>query len=371
LQQLASRLGVLPSGLVMRSDVERVLRRRGVTRASTREVLLVLDALAEEGFGNTVDRTASVEGELRSRAQRAAELVAAEAVTSGRTRLWRRRGAHASVSGRSRMPVMWLALAVGLLASSTRLIAQNISASNPDVPLLVREATAAYEARRYTTAASRFAEALSQRPRDVDLLVNWGAAAWSAGDTVSAVMAWQRAARLAPLAADVQQRLALLPPGARGGIAEVPMVPVYPLLLVATACWVVGAVVLIVAWSRHVVADRGLLRVSVGAALMMVAAALAASAWWGARALDPYGLAVVRRPEAMRVQPAGDANTAGGLATGDIVRLQSIQEQWAGWSTPTGDSVGCLPNGCLYSSPTRRLDSIQDVANRHPALRRC
>lgn len=326
LQQLAARLHVPAGALVVRADVERVLRRRGVTRASTREVLTVLDALAVEGFGDATHRREPGPDDLRAQAARVAELVAAEAVAQGRTRLWRRRGAQHG----SRLGLMLVVLATGLATPAERTVAQGGTTSGPgDVPLLVREASAAYEARRYGAAAERFAEAVSQRPRDVDLLMNWGNAAWSAGDTVSAVIAWQRAARLEPITADVQERLALLPPGARGGIAEVPMVPVYPLMVVATVCWVLGTIVLIVAWSRTAVADRGVLRVSVGAALMLVGAGVAASAWWGTSALDPHGLAVVRRPEAMRVQPAFDANTAGGLATGDIVRLAAVQEQWA------------------------------------------
>ncbi|HEY0929511.1 MAG TPA: SH3 domain-containing protein [Gemmatimonas sp.] len=329
LQQLATRLGVPPNALVVRADVERVLRRRGVTRASTREVLSVLDALAAEGFGDSMHRSSDTGSALRSHAEKAAELVAAEAVANGRVRLWRRRGASGGSTGASRTGLLFLALAVGLGAPVAHLIAQPAPASGTDVALVVREATAAYEARRYGAASERFAEVVAQRPRDVDLLVNWGAAAWSAGDTVSAVIAWQRAARLEPISADVQERLALLPPGARGGIAEVPMVPVYPLFTTASVLWVLGAAVLIVAWSRTTVSDRGLMRVSVGGALMLVAAALAVSGWWGSRALDPQGLAVVRRPEAMRVQPASDANTAGGLATGDIVRLAAVQEQWA------------------------------------------
>jgi hypothetical protein len=329
LQQLATRLNVPVGTLVVRADVERVLRRRGVTRASTKDVLLVLDALAVEGFGDATHRREPGDDELRARAARAVDLVAAEAVSQGRIRLWRRRGARQG----TRFGLFLLALTAALGIPASRAKAQSattqVTQGRGDVPLLVREASAAYEARRFSAAAERFAEAVTQRPRDVDLLMNWGNAAWSAGDTVSAVIAWQRAARLEPITADVQERLALLPPGARGGIAEVPMVPVYPLFMAATLCWVLGATVLVVAWSRTVVADRGVMRVSVGAALMLAAAGMAVSAWWGSRALDPRGLAVVRRPEAMRVQPALDANTAGGLATGDVVRLAAMQEQWA------------------------------------------
>lgn len=345
LRQLAGRLQVPAGALVVRRDVERILRRRGVTRQSTREVLELLDHLAVEGFGpgldrslgqsldQSLDRSASQssspssrssanDSDLRARVERVFKLVDDEAMLSPVSRWLTRRGLRA---------MLLLTTVTASMTSARRGVAQQAvdTGVRVDVPLLVREATAAYEARRYSTAAERFAEAAARRPRDVDLLVNWGTAAWSAGDTVSAVVAWQRAARLEPLAIDVQERLGLLPPGARGGIAEVPMVPVALLVVIATVCWCLGIVVLIVVWTRGSTNDRGIFRTSVGGAAMLVATGLALSAWWGARALDPEGLAVVRRPEAMRVQPASDANTAGGLATGDIVRLAGAHEQWA------------------------------------------
>jgi SH3-like domain-containing protein len=65
-------------------------------------------------------------------------------------------------------------------------------------------------------------------------------------------------------------------------------------------------------------------------ATLLLCAALAAggTAWWGHRALDASGLAVVRRPETLRTAPEYNANTSGGVATGDVVRLASAQEGW-------------------------------------------
>ena len=52
------------------------------------------------------------------------------------------------------------------------------------------------------------------------------------------------------------------------------------------------------------------------------------TAWWGHRALDAGDLAVVRRPETLRAAPGFDANTAGGVSTGDVVRASVSQEGW-------------------------------------------
>jgi hypothetical protein len=49
---LAQRLRVSPQDLVSRHDVERTLRRRGVTRETTAHVVALLDELAQRGFSN-------------------------------------------------------------------------------------------------------------------------------------------------------------------------------------------------------------------------------------------------------------------------------------------------------------------------------
>ena len=183
-----------------------------------------------------------------------------------------------------------LALLTGVLASAgaTRTLAAQqppvvppaaapACAPGVDVSLLVDEGTAAYGAHRYGRSAERFAAAVAACPEDTDLLLNWGTAAWAASDTVSAVIAWQRAARLEPLAVDVQERLALLPAGARGGVAEVPMVPVPALAIVAVCGWCLAWLLFWRAWRR----PRGEGGTVTGMATVMLLASLAAggAAW--------------------------------------------------------------------------------------------
>jgi hypothetical protein len=219
--------------------------------------------------------------------------------------------------------------------------------------LLVGEGTAAYAARRYAAASQRLAAAVAACPHDVDLLVNWGTAAWAANDTVSAVTAWQRAARLDPLAADLQARMALLPAGARGGLAAVPMIPVLPLAVAAVAAWGLAWLLLFASWRAE--NRRGVLEVS---ALVLIAGAIAAgaAAWWGARALDATGLAVIRRPETLRNAPGFESATVGGVSTGDVVRMSTAQEGWVR-VTLTDGRDGWLPASRLAplvaSTPTR------------------
>lgn len=376
LAALAGRLYVAPTELVARVEVERVLRRRGVTRATTGALLTLLDDLARVGFGpqsNAAGDTALLE----QRARELVDAVNAEAVTHGRTRLWRRR---ASRSGTLIIFAVVGPLALTLKPSSVR--AQSDGDPDPSPPvectstidrattdaaassgadrgapspleLLVGEGTAAYSARRYASASQRFAAAVSACPRDIDLLVNWGTAAWAANDTVSAVIAWQRAARLDPLAADVQQRVALLPGGARGGLAAVPMIPVFALAVIAVVSWCIAWGLLFASWRGS--ERRGMLEAS-AFVLLVGGVAAGATAWWGARALDGAGLAVIRRPETLRSAPGFESSTVGGVSTGDVVRMSTVQEGWFRVTLADGRD-GWLPASrlapLLASTPTR------------------
>jgi hypothetical protein len=180
-------------------------------------------------------------------------------------------------------------------------------------------------------------------PGDVDLLVNWGAAAWAASDTVAAVIAWQRAARLDPLAADIQGALSLLPRGARDGLAAIPMVPVVPLALAAVLTWCVGWLLVAAAWRTP---GGSTWMSSLATLLIITALATGAAAWWGRGVLDARALAVVRRPETLRTAPGFDAATAGGVSTGDVVRLLASQEGWASVAL-ADDRTGWIPTSRL------------------------
>ncbi|MFN9089678.1 MAG: SH3 domain-containing protein, partial [Gemmatimonadaceae bacterium] len=66
-----------------------------------------------------------------------------------------------------------------------------------------------------------------------------------------------------------------------------------------------------------------------GGLLVILGLVSGSAAWWGTRALDGRGLAIVRRPDALRQQPGFSANTVGGVGTGDLVQLTTTQEGWA------------------------------------------
>ena len=196
----------------------------------------------------------------------------------------------------------------------------------------MREATDAYQRRLFKDAEQRFGDLVSSRPVDVDLLSNWGAAAFAAGDTVHAVIAWQRAARIDPLANDLQERIALLPSGAREGIANVPMIPVSLLQAAALTLWIAGwiSAAVLVMRARRAREHDGWRSVLRGAVWVCIAGAITAGgvARWGRHALDPSALSVVVRPETMHVAPGADADALGGVATGDVVRRLARRGDW-------------------------------------------
>jgi hypothetical protein len=196
---------------------------------------------------------------------------------------------------------------------------------------MVARATALYQQRQYARAADLFAQTLQQRPDDVDLLANWGAAAWAAGDTVAAVVAWHRAARLEPVAMDLQERLLSLPVGARSGVAEVPMVPVPALVVVALVLWLLGWLLLArirLSHGRDRLGAQWSRGSSVALGSLLLAIVAGATAAWGMQKLDASRLYVVRQPDTMRGAPGAEANALGGVATGDVMQVDELREGW-------------------------------------------
>lgn len=332
LDSMASRLSVPAALLVRREDTERILRQRGVTRNSVHEILAVLDQLAFVGFGDTTASTASQhetdKARLSALATQVMDLVNREAVTTDKFPL--RLGRSGS--------------AILLLAGCFLLGAPRLALTQVPVGQLVQNAQTAYESRKYPASAELYLQAVTLRPNDVDLLDGWGTASWMAGDTVSAVIAWQRAARLEPMAGDLQERLALLPITARTGVAAVPMVPVRLLVAVATASWCAGMLMLMLLQVLGTKPGRTLMRTSTAAALLLAASGLGAVAWYGSTSLDPKALAVARQPEQMRAEPNAAAATVGGIATGDVMRVLSASGMWVKVEHADG-RVAWVPSG--------------------------
>jgi hypothetical protein len=221
-------------------------------------------------------------------------------------------------------PVVMLAIALLVGAATATTTCAQVTAASWN------SAVVAYRNRSYVDASEKFLQIVNAAPRDADALANWGIASWAAGDTVSAVIAWQRAVRLDPLADDLRENLLLLPSGARDGIAEIPMVPVSVFGYAGALGWIAGwGVFAWFLWRKR--ANRAVTpAVRVFAITAIVASAVSAGASaWGARQLRSTGLAVVVRPETMRSGPEGDTDALGGVGTGDVVRVEQQKQLWA------------------------------------------
>lgn len=328
LTSLSRRLNVSTDVLTDRRRTRRVLRRRGVTPETADSVVLQLGALDLASFAASRRESEAETAALSRQALDVFDRVDNEAIGHARGATPRhRRGGH----------VAGFIVALLLVGSAgTHLLAQST------VPEW-NDAVRAYGNRQFLVAANAF-EQLSQRsPRNADLLTNWGAAAWAAGDTVGAVIAWQRAVRLDPLAADLREHLLLLPSGARDGVADVPLIPVTALGVLGVLCWVAGWV--LAAWlflrKRRRQELQPLLNATV-VTLLLVGSMSALTSAWGAEQLNIDSLAVVLRPETLRSSPGADADAQGGAATGDVVRVDDARSDWVQVEHADG-RVGWLP----------------------------
>jgi hypothetical protein len=344
--RLGARLGAAPGVLADRRSAARLLRRRGVTPATAEQVLALLARLDEGAYGGGQRATLLDAARLSADADALLRLVDGEAVPTGSpAKALGGRSARGAALGllaalsMAMVPLLGApsqAQAEGQGQAPSRTVeVRRTGAVGASLRAEVAAAADAYARRHFADAAVRFGSLVARRPADPDLLVNWGTAAWAAGDTVTAVVAWHRAWRVEPFAADVQARVALLPAGATGGVADVPLVPVPLLGAAALLAWLAGWSGLALAAWRPAAARPGDVPGAPAdrrrwASLVAVVAGLvlAAAAAWGWRARNPEALAVVRRPETMRGAPGGDADAVGGVATGDVVRLGEMRDGW-------------------------------------------
>jgi hypothetical protein len=348
LDGVSTRLRVPQEALVGREAFVRTLRYHGVSREVTALALALRDQLEAEGFGDggwagadaLVGRAAddAVAAVLTQLDAEAVDSPSRASPRAERSAWWRlRRGtaplgallAGAMVIGLAFVAALWGEPSPGGTASPPQAVeVQDGERGRTDAAgdgAAVAAAMRDYDARRYRAAADGFAALVGRRPQDVVLLANWGTAAWAASDTVSAVVAWQRAARLQPWADDLQRHLARLPVGARVGLAQVPLVPVALLWMGGAVAWLVGWSWMAWGWWRG---DRT--RWPAPGAPLLVLAALALGGWgvWGHRRLSAADLAVVVRPETLHAAPTVASPAVGGVGTGDVVAAAVPQDRW-------------------------------------------
>lgn len=292
-EALHARTGVRLDRATGAGALAAALRREGVTDETARDAEHLRDALDLAAYAPTGGRGARG-GELRERVRGLLDRIAREA---------RQRGAAVLV-------------AVALLSGACA------AARGGDAAALVSftAGQTAYAGRDFARARDAFLEAARRAPRDPAAWANLGTSAFHAGDTASAVLGWQRALRLDPLAGDLRPRLARLRAPQERGEARVWPVPPLPVAALAVLLW--WAAWLRLAWR----ARTG----PVGARWLLLAPTvllLGFAAWQEAR-LRADDLVVIATATPLRALPALGSEQGSVPLVGEVVRVRERRGVW-------------------------------------------
>ena len=297
---LAQRLHLSAGMLATRTDFARALRRAGVSSQTTDAAAELLAELDGAAYGM---RPAAVSA-LLDRAQKSYRAVDAEARVLAMP------------------PATTVSVVLALALSLAAVDGLAASARQEDRGLFER-GTEEYRARRFTDAVRSFGELTRLAPDAPDGWANFGTAAWAAGDTAAAVVGWQRALRLEPIAVDVRSRLALVGTTNVRSFAWVPPVSMTMVAIAIAALWL-GA------WLLALARAAGRTGVSTKAVLVPAAAALLLIA--GGVLLDErlaaQRLSVVGETTTLRAAPALGGDVVLGVRPGEVVRTLSRRGEW-------------------------------------------
>lgn len=346
---VSDRLALGPDAFAAPATLAHRLRRCGVTSEGARAAGETLRALDAASFGGADGGATSVppdEAALARLAWTTYERLDAEGC--GAPGVGR---AGAAAAGRSTAARVGLALLVGgalTAAAATSLVAAPQDSTGADLTVLQRlraerpdggatagelagaerafaQGVRAYRAERLADARAAFEAAAHAAPRAADAWANLGTTAWAQGDTVGATVGWQRALRLAPLATDVRQRLALLPTVQDGWIGGIPPVPPDAAALAGLLAWIAAGASVLVRTRPRV--PRGIASLAWPAAAAAVGL-LAVSVHLSDRALA-RDLAVVQGDGPLRAEPALGAEETAPLHLSDVARVVARQNAWA------------------------------------------
>lgn len=182
------------------------------------------------------------------------------------------------------------------------------------------EGQTAFAGRDFVRARDAFMRAARATPRDPSAWANLGTAGWLAGDTASAVLGWQRALRLDPLATDLRPRLQRVRAPQGRGVANVWPLPTLPLAAAAVAFW-------LVAWAAIAWRARRR-RVGFTWLLLVPAAAGAAVAYAQETRLRAQDLVVIATATPLRSLPALGSDPGPVPLVGEVVRVRERRGVW-------------------------------------------
>jgi hypothetical protein len=297
---LADRLNVTATTLSSNGALARAARRAGVSAAVANEADALLSELDRAAFGAEHERVK----DAARRAWRIYKDVDREART--------REALRTTLTG-SVIVVMLAALAHSALA---------VQDAEIDPASRFSAGVAAYRAGHYAGAARDFSAVASAQPRAADAWMNYGTASWQAADTSRAVLGWQRALRLEPLARDAREALALVNLPVEESLGDVPPLPVASLAVVAAVLW-------LLAWLTVAIRARKTGATAIGLGGIALSLTFAAVAFTAHSIVSGRGLAVLDATGALRALPALAAEYGSITRVGEIARVTERRGDWS------------------------------------------
>jgi tetratricopeptide (TPR) repeat protein len=296
-EALGERLGLPPTLFTRPGALARALRRSGVSR----EVADACERLMREldGAAYSRDRTLAADA-----AARAAQLFA-------------RADEEALPRQEIRLPLS----ALGLVLFAALSIGAAVAA--PTTIEVFDQGVAAYARQDYRLAQDAFREVARQEPRAADAWANYGTASWAFGDTARAVVGWQRALRLEPLATDVRDRVELahgLPVTSAGYVPPVPLsvIGVFGLVL-----WVSGWG--IAAFRMH----RGRRSLPAITACIIAGGVALLGTFGLEEQLTGKHIAVVREAAQLYAEPMLGSERGANALLGEVIRVKAVRGAWS------------------------------------------
>lgn len=307
--------------------------------ALRRRTGIALEAATDAGALSSALRREGVTPEVATEAERLRDQLDAHAYTTRATTTdWRERtralleriDAEARRQGR-----------VGALLVAIMLGACVAEPLNGETALIAfTEGQTAYAGADYARARDAYLRAANAAPRNASAWANFGTAAWQAADTAAAVLGWQRALRLDPMADGLRARLARVRAPQMIGAARVWALPTLPPAAGALVLWCLGW-----AWcARRRWTHQSARRASL---LIVPAVALGVLAWfaeWQSRARD---LVVIASSAPLRALPALGADPGAVPLIGEVVRVRERRGVWLRIELDAGRS-GWYPDERTY-----------------------
>ena len=297
---LAQRLHLSAGMLATRTDFARALRRAGVSSQTTEAASELLAELDGAAYGT---RPAALSA-LLDRAQKSYRAVDAEARTF------------------TAPPAAVMSVLVCVALSLTAVGGLEAVSRQSTAELFERGAQE-YRERRFVDAVRSFGELTEAAPDAPDGWANFGTAAWASGDTAAAVVGWQRALRLEPIAVDVRARLALVQSTSVRSFAWVPPVSMTMMAVAIAVLWLGAWLLALVRAAGQPRVGRNAVGAMALAALLLIAGGVLLDERLAARRLS-----VVGETTMLRSLPALGGDAVLNVRPGEVVRTLSRRGEW-------------------------------------------